>query len=169
MIFYRKWCGTRRIESLSWLLMPWSWGIRASVATMPTNTWYAYKCFHLLLGWHIKTENKWPPFSRRYFQKHFLEWKLWISIKIPLKFVPKGPLYNIPALVLITAWRRQGDKPLSEPIMIILLTRICVTRPQWVKYSPHDRLQQLPLRLLVWRHFRFSEDIFAFNFLFIIM
>ena len=33
------------------------------------------------------------------------------SIKIPLKFVPKGPINNIPALVQIMAWRRPGDKP----------------------------------------------------------
>ena len=33
------------------------------------------------------------------------------------------------------AWRRSGDKPLSEPIVVILLTHICVTRPQWV--NPH--------------------------------
>ena len=30
------------------------------------------------------------------------------------------------------AWRQPGDKPLSEPMMIRLLTHICVTRPQWV-------------------------------------
>ena len=30
------------------------------------------------------------------------------------------------------AWRRPGDKPLSEPMMVCLLTHICVTRPQWV-------------------------------------
>ena len=30
------------------------------------------------------------------------------------------------------AWRRPGDKPLSEPRMECLLTHICVTRPQWV-------------------------------------
>ena len=30
------------------------------------------------------------------------------------------------------AWRRSGDKPLSEPMMVSLLTHICVTRPQWV-------------------------------------
>ena len=29
------------------------------------------------------------------------------------------------------AWRRPGDKPLSEPIMVWLLTHICVTR-HWV-------------------------------------
>ena len=55
-----------------------------------------------------------------------------ISIKISLKFVPKGLVNNNPALVQIMAWRRSGDKPLSEPMMVSLLTHICVTRPQWV-------------------------------------
>ena len=31
------------------------------------------------------------------------------------------------------AWRLPGDKPLSEAVMVSLLTHICVTRPQWVK------------------------------------
>ena len=31
------------------------------------------------------------------------------------------------------AWRRPGDKPLSEAMMVSLLTHICVARPQWVK------------------------------------
>ena len=57
---------------------------------------------------------------------------IWILIKILLKFVPKGPINNIPALVQIIAWRHPGDKPLSEPMMVSLLTHICVTRPQWV-------------------------------------
>ena len=30
------------------------------------------------------------------------------------------------------AWRRLGDKPLSDPMMVSLLTHICVIRPQWV-------------------------------------
>ena len=55
-----------------------------------------------------------------------------ISIKISLKFSPNGPINNIPALVQIMAWHRPGDKPLSEPMMIISLTHICVNRPQWV-------------------------------------
>ena len=62
----------------------------------------------------------------------FLNGNVWISLKIPLKLVPKGPINNIPALVQIMAWRRSGDKPLSEPMMVSLLTHICVTRPQWV-------------------------------------
>ena len=57
-----------------------------------------------------------------------------ISIKISLNFVPRGSINNIPALVQIMAWRRPGDKPLSEPIMVSLLTHICVTRLQWVKW-----------------------------------
>ena len=57
---------------------------------------------------------------------------VWILIKISLKFVLKGPINNIPALVQIMAWHRPGDKPLSEPMMVSLLTHICVTRPQWV-------------------------------------
>ena len=61
----------------------------------------------------------------------FLSENVWIPIKFSLKFVPKGPINNIPALVQIMAWRRPGDKPLSEPMMVSLPTPICVTRPQW--------------------------------------
>ena len=43
--------------------------------------------------------------------------------------------YLAPTLVQIMAWRRPGDKPLSEPMMIGLPTHICVTRPQWVNCS----------------------------------
>ena len=46
-------------------------------------------------------------------------------------FVPEGPINNIPALVRIMAWRREGDKPLSESMMVNLPTHICATRPQW--------------------------------------
>ena len=53
-----------------------------------------------------------------------------ISITISLKFAPKGSINNIPALVQIMAWRRPGDKSLSEPMMVYVLTHICVTRPQ---------------------------------------
>ena len=63
----------------------------------------------------------------------FLNDNVWFLTKISLKFVPKGPINNIQALVLIMAWRRPGDKPLSEPITVSLLTHICVTRPQWAK------------------------------------
>ena len=66
------------------------------------------------------------------FKRIFLNESVRISIKISLKFVPKGPINNIPALVQIMAWRRPGDKPLSETMLVSLPTHICVTRPQWV-------------------------------------
>ena len=47
---------------------------------------------------------------------------VWISIKISLKFVSKGPINYIPALVQIMAWS--------------LPTNICVTWPQWVNAFP---------------------------------
>ena len=39
-----------------------------------------------------------------------------ISIKISLKFVPKGPTKNTSALVQAMAWHRTADKSLPEPI-----------------------------------------------------
>ena len=39
-----------------------------------------------------------------------------------MTFVPKGQMNNVPALVQIMARRRPGDKPLSEPMLVILVT-----------------------------------------------
>ena len=62
----------------------------------------------------------------------FLNENASISIKISLKFVPKGRINNIPTLVQIMAWHRPGDKPLSEPMVVSLLTHTCVTQSEWV-------------------------------------
>ena len=62
----------------------------------------------------------------------FLKEKKSVSINISLNFVPKGQINNISALVQIMAWHLAGAKPLSEPMMVSLLTYICVTRHQWV-------------------------------------
>ena len=72
-------------------------------------------------------------FADNIFKCIFLNENVWIPIKISLKFFPKGPINNIPALVQIMAWRRPGDKPLSEAMMVRLQTHVCVTQPQWVK------------------------------------
>ena len=109
----------------------------------------AFKVFNLVC---LHTTDQWPcqagvkantlrprqngrHFADDIFKRNFLNENIWITIKISLKFVPKGPINNIPALVQIMAWRRSGDKPLSEPMMINLLTHICITRPQWVDSS----------------------------------
>ena len=89
------------------------------------------------------------------FIRIFLYENVRILIKISLKFVPKGPINNIPALVQVMAWRRSGDKPLSEPMMVSLLTHICVTRPQWVNANggqpPYVMLKHIHLQLY-WYH-----------------
>ena len=53
---------------------------------------------------------------------------------------------NIPAFVQIKARHQPGDKPLSEPMMIILLTHICITQPQWVQWH---RLH-ITISCLIW-------------------
>ena len=75
-------------------------------------------------------------FADDIFKCIFLNENLWILSKISLKFFPKGPINNIPALVHIMAWRRPGDKPLSEAMMVNLSMHICISRPQWVNLSP---------------------------------
>ena len=52
------------------------------------------------------------------FKHIFLNENFRISIKISLKFVPKGSIDNKSALVQVMVWRQTGDKPLPEPMMI---------------------------------------------------
>ena len=73
-----------------------------------------------------------------YTDEHIDE-NIWIFIRISLIFVPKGWINNIPALVPIMTWRRPGDKPLSEPMMVGLLMHICDTRIQWVNLNEKNR------------------------------
>ena len=72
-------------------------------------------------------------FPDNIFKWIFLSENVWSLIKVLLKFDPKGPSNNIPAMVQIMAWRLVGAKPLSESMIVSLLLRICVTQPQWVK------------------------------------
>ena len=64
------------------------------------------------------------------FECIFMDENIWIVIDISLRIVPKGSINNIPALVQIMAWRRPGDKPLSEAMIVRLPTDICITRPR---------------------------------------
>ena len=102
--------------------------------------------FHLLISQHstVSNENQHlsntlrPRQNGRHFaddtfNRIFVNENVRISMKFSLKFVPKGPVKNIPALVQKMTWRRLGDKPLSEPVMVSSPTHICVIRPQWVK------------------------------------
>ena len=92
-------------------------------------------------------------FADDIFKRIFFNENVWISNKISLKFVPSGPINNIPALVQIMVWHRSGDKPLSEPMMVRLPTHICVTRPQWVNKSDIEialKRRDLLVVFLIW-------------------
>ena len=73
------------------------------------------------LNMHVNSS---PPgqngchFADNIFQCIFMNEKFWILIQISLKFVLKGQIDNEAALVKAMAWRRTGDKPLPEPMLI---------------------------------------------------
>ena len=100
----------------------------------------------------------WQPFSRRYFQMHFLEWKLWISVEISLKFVPKCPISNIPALLgadqatihylnkwWLVYWRIYASLGLNELISIL---NVCIRIYATANYPSPILVKQFHLILL---------------------
>ena len=93
-------------------------------------------------------------FPDNIFKCIFLNENVWILITISLKFVPKGPINNILALIQIMAWHGSGDKPLSEPMLVGSLTHICITQLQWVKQQSHCIEIMLPL---------FHVPVFTYN------
>ena len=104
-----------------------------------------------------------PRQNGRHFPDDIFKWicmneTVWILINISLKFVPRGPINNIPTLIQVMAWRRPGDKSLSEPMMVRLPTHICVTRPQWVEYVstyilvPHKTIILIFIYLIFMSH-----------------
>ena len=105
-----------------------------------------------------------PRRNRRHFADYifkciFMNENAWISNEISLKFVLKDPINNMPSYVQTMAWRRPGDKPLSEPMMVRSFTHICVTRPQWVNpIRPSDAIWHMVLfgsaRYLGYRWYR---------------
>ena len=87
-----------------------------------------------IAGWNMATTN---ILRQRQNDRHFadnifkcisLNENAWILHEISLKFAPNVRINNIPALFQIMAWRRPGDKPLPEPMMLILLTHIWTSK-----------------------------------------
>ena len=131
-------------QSGNWYIRSWlsdyhSFSSQLIAATISLNSdgTHVMDCTNICIPyWYINTlrpRQNGRRFADDTFKRIFLNENVRISIKISPKFVPKGPINNIPAMIQIMAWCRSGDKPLSEPIMVSLLTHICVTRPQWVK------------------------------------
>ena len=92
------------------------------------------------------------------FKCNFLNEDIWVSIKIPLKLVPSGPITGISSLVQTMACRLAGAQPLYEPMPISLLTHICVTRPRRVKTRIHHTVSQ-NFRSLIAYQYRFAHNV----------
>ena len=106
----------------------------------------------------LKPRQNGRHFADDIFKCIFLNENARISLHISLKLVPKVRIINTPALVQIMVWRRPGDKPLSEPMMVSLQTHICVTRPQWV----NGQYTIYPIKCeqrFLWLYLEFIADI----------
>ena len=103
-------------------------------------------CIYVKTGTYntLRPRRNGQHFTDDIFKRILFNENIWIWIKISQKFVPKGPINNIPALVQIMAWRRPGDKPLSEPVMVSLPTHLCVTRPRWVESIEREIWDKIP-------------------------
>ena len=75
----------------AWLTGEWHWTIKSKNICRNINT--------------LRPRQNVHHFPDNIFMKTFLNENGWISIKISVKFVPKGPINNIPALVEIMTWR----------------------------------------------------------------
>ena len=103
------------------VIYKWWWGMNVH-----------WKCHTILYNTFniLRPRQNGRHFADDFFIYTLLSEDVWIS----QNFVPNGPINNIPALIQIMACRRPGDKPLSEPMMVSLLTHKRVTRPQWVNH-----------------------------------
>ena len=82
------------------------------------------------------------------FKRIFMNENVWILIMISLKFVPKVRITNIPGWVQIMAWRRRATSQYLNKWWYVLLTHICITRPQWIlmcsNYGPDKERSLAP-------------------------
>ena len=80
-----------------------------------TLQWHPIVCWQLFNT--LRPRQNGRHFTDDIFKCIFLSENICISIKISLKFVPNGPITNIPAMFQVMAWLWPGDKPLYEPII----------------------------------------------------
>ena len=67
---------------------------------------------------HVSHGQNGRHFTDDIFRSNFINEKLCILIKISLMVVPKGLIDSKSALVQVAAWRRTGDTPLPEEVLI---------------------------------------------------
>ena len=130
---------------------PWSTKHVVGFPSSQTIKYWLKPCMVCLWQYRLRPRQNWRHFADDIFKCIVLNENAWISLRISLEFVPKVRINNIPALVQIMAWGRPGDKPLSEPVMVSLLTHICVTLPQWVKVCLSCYLVLLSMTWPIWK------------------
>ena len=82
----------------------------------------------LLHSYHTEAGKKGRYHPDDILKRIFSNENIRISIKMLLKFVSRDPIH--PSIGTDSVFlRRPGGKPLAEPMMVSLLTHICVTRP----------------------------------------
>ena len=84
-------------------------------------SYFEVSCLSSITHWG---RDKMAVISRTIFKSILLNVNVWISLQVSLTLVPGVRINNITALVQKIAWHRPGDKPLSEPVMVSLLTDI---------------------------------------------
>ena len=102
------------------------WGLDAWINCLPQQMRQYMTLTHLPPG------QNGHHFADDIFKYIFWNEKEVVLIKISKKFIPNGPISNIPGLAQIMAWRRPGGKPLLEP-MLIQLTDIYMW--QWGRFK----------------------------------
>ena len=103
----------------SYASLAFVWGIHRG----PVNSPHKWPVTRKMFPFDDVIMNSSPPgqngchFTDDIFRCIFVNEKICIFIEISLKFVPKGPIHNNPALVQIMAWHLIGGKPLFEPML----------------------------------------------------
>ena len=109
------------------------------------SKWGIYSILNTLRMLTLSPRVNGNHFKDDVFECIFLNENLWISIKMSLKFVPKGPFNAIPLLVQIMAWRRPGVQfifPIigfmrKDFITVISLCTRDRLRLRCVQWGPH--------------------------------
>ena len=126
------------------------------IAASDTTSYQSYVKYHFVLCISYRklvVNTLWPRqngrhFADNIFKRIFVIGNVWISLKISMKFVPN---------VQIMSWRRPGDWPLSEPMIVRLPTHICVARPQWVQKT-YNGVETLSIECE-----NYVQDVFKIN------
>ena len=81
----------------------------------------------------LRTRKNGRHFAGDIFKHIFSNENCCILIRISLKFVPRDPISRYASVGSDDGLAPTRPKPLSEPMLVRLLTHICVTWPRWVK------------------------------------